>query len=118
MRMWTLDELDQAEEHSPLISRFTIAILSSLLTGMTFGYTLSDEVRLLTGIAAMLGLVFYIYRSLLVRDRLLERTQLSRRHAEQRLAKLSAVHDIQALTADTDTAPADVDRSRAHPLPR
>lgn len=113
MRMWTLDELDHAEETSPLISRFTIAILSSLLTGMTLGYTLSDEVRLLTGIAAMLGLVFYVHRSLVVRDRLRERSQLSRGHAERRLEKLSAVHDIQ----DIPDVPIGGVRSRATPLP-
>lgn len=89
MRMWTLDELDRAEEVSPLVSRFTIAILSSLLTGMTLGYTLPAEVRLLTGIAAMLGLVFYMHRSLVVRDHLRERSHRSRGRAETRLAMLS-----------------------------
>lgn len=89
-RLWTLDELDLAEEHSPLISRFTIAVLSALLTGMTLGYALPGQVRLLTGTAAGLGLLYYVYRSLIVRDHLRERTDRSRADAERRLQKLSA----------------------------
>lgn len=88
-RLWTLDELDLAEEHSPVISRFTIAVLSALLTGMTFGYALTDQVRFLTGAAAALGLVFYVYRSVMVRDHLRERSHRSRGEAERRLQKLS-----------------------------
>lgn len=89
-RLWRFDELDLAEENSPLISRFTIAVLSALLTGMTFGYALSAQVRVLTGAAAALGLVYYVYRSSIVRDHLQERSHRSRAEAERRLQKVSA----------------------------
>ncbi len=58
----SLARYDTFDEASPLVSRFSIAILSSVLLGMALGKLLSPPVEIMAGAAGALGLFFYVYR--------------------------------------------------------
>ena len=58
----TLADYDTFDESSPLVSRFSIAILPSVLLGMALGKVLSPSLEFMTGAAGVLGLFFYAYR--------------------------------------------------------
>ena len=58
----SLVHYDTYDEMSPLMSRFSIAILSSVLIGMALGKLLTRSVETLTGAAGVLGLFYYAYR--------------------------------------------------------
>jgi len=84
--LWPYDTVDEA---SPLVSRFSIAIISSVLLGMTVGYSLPPSVQILTGTAGGIGILFYGYRIWLIRraDKALQ--EALRSQAESRLERIA-----------------------------
>ena len=61
-----LQTYDSVGERSPLVSRFSIAILSSVLLGMAIGYVMPPSLQGLAGAAGLFGMFFYMYRIWLV----------------------------------------------------
>jgi len=72
-------------EPAPLISRFTIALLSFLLLGMAIGYTLSSATQALVAAAGGVGLLFYSYRMWQTRSHQESARTALRQRVEERL---------------------------------
>lgn len=69
----------------PLISRFSIALVSSVLVGMSLGDPLPEPLEMLSGSAGVIGLVFYGYRSRMVRKERERQVDATKTLVERRL---------------------------------
>lgn len=72
----------------PVISRFSIALVSSVLVGMSLGDPLPEALELLSGSAGMIGLGFYGYRSHMVRKERERQVDATKTLVERRLDTL------------------------------
>lgn len=76
---------DANGESAPLVSRFSIALLSSVLLGMAAGYALPGPIQLLAGTAGGIGMLFYLYRTWFIRVSYDARVSAMQERLERRL---------------------------------
>ncbi|AMV20919.1 hypothetical protein [Planctomyces sp. SH-PL14] len=69
----------------PLVSRFSIALVSSVLVGMSLGDPLPEPLELLSGSAGAIGLLFYGYRSRVIRIERARQADATKTLVERRL---------------------------------
>lgn len=68
-----------------LISRFTIALLAAILLGMSIGYHLPDDYRILATGAGGVGFLFFSLQSYYARRKVAEHSVVLQQVAERRL---------------------------------
>jgi hypothetical protein len=81
-------------EPPTLISQFTIALVSCVLLGMTFGYVMPEAIRWPTGVAGSIGLCFYAYRRRFVEAEYASKLRNLQEVIDTRLRDLTSLCDL------------------------
>jgi hypothetical protein len=91
---------DSPAPPSPIVSRFTIAILASLLCGASLGRVLTPEVATMCGFTGLAGFVGYLALYLSARAQWRQKSETLKTSAEYRLVAHAVPALLPAVAAD------------------